>query len=361
MQMRLATSAAIGLTMLSLGIPPLSIPGAQAQVLASGTFTATRNCPAPRAINGANPSNIQVAPNQRYDVIGFNSQARKFLLLKVPGANPERRWVSAACGTFSSESGQSTSGGTQTTAPSRQSSTTLLPFFDQANNPEVHGFPRGQKVDITPPPPQLSAFDQAVLKTCGPIGTKVKASDFKQLMAAHPEVIRQIKQAVGNELLPGRRTEAEFLDDLTAVWSDRGSFEHIFCGELEGSQKIGGLHFVGRYLQLQNEKVGGRLPNNLAKEEVIPGLVYTLGVVVKKGGQTWTDNLKGYPLVSSAQDILLEVTQAFKAQGNAQGACIDTVRDPETGQSFRAVFVKDRKAIVTFYPDATPKGKPCRT
>ena len=264
------------------------------------------------------------------------------------------------------------------------SQSTLKPFFDTVNNPEQHGFPRGRKEDITPPPPQLSAFDRDVLKICGEIGSRVSANDFKQLMLNnrnilleikqavggqllpvrrmlnHRDVLREIQKAVSGQLLPVRRTEAEFLDDLTAIWSRREGFEHIFCGELEATTKIGGLHYVGRYLQLQNERIGGRLPNNLQKEEVIPGVVYTVGVQIEKNNQTWRDDRKGYPLVTDAREMLLSVTKAYKLQGNAQGACILPVQDGDSGKSYNAVFVKDRNAIVTFYPDATPQGRPCR-
>lgn len=357
---------AIGSIWLGLTLSNLAIAPVQAQVLQPGTLTITQTCPATRAINGANPGNIQVAKNQRYEVVGFNSAERRFVLIKVPNATPERRWVSANCGTFqagaSTDSNTSNSNTSESrTRPSLPSNKTLLPFFDQANNLENHRFPAGRPADITPPPPSLTAFDQAVLKACGPIGSAVSANTFKQLMANHPEVLRQIQTAVGGELLPGRKTSAEFLDDLTAAWSDRGGFEHIFCGELEGPQKIGGLHFVGRYLQLQKEKLGGRLANNLNREEVEPGVLYTLGVVIKRGNQTWTDTIKGYPLISNAEEMLLDATKAFKARGNAQGACLYRVQDQPTGKSYQAVFVKDRNAIVTFYPDATPSGKPCRS
>ena len=240
-------------------------------------------------------------------------------------------------------------------------SSSLLPFFDTINNPEQRGFPRGKKVDITPPPPQLNAFDEDVLKTCKTIGSRVSAREFKQLMLNNRNILREIQQAVGGQLLPIRNTEAQFLDDLTAIWFRQNGFKHIFCGDLEGLEKIGGLHFFGRYLQLQNEIIGGRLPNNLRKEEVIPGVVYTVGVVIKKGNQTWRDDIKGYALVSDAKELLLDATKAYKMQGNAQGACILPVQDGDSGKSYRAVFVKGRDAIVTFYPDATPQGKPCRS
>jgi hypothetical protein len=65
--------------------------------------------------------------------------------------------------------------------------------------------------------------------------------------------------------------------------------------------------------------------------------------------------------------MLLDATKAFKAQGNARGACILPVLDDDTGKSYKAVFVKGsaegkaRDAIVTFFPDATPSGKACRS
>lgn len=203
----------------------------------------------------------------------------------------------------------------------------LQPFFDQVNNPEFHRFPSGNSADITPLPPQLNAFDQSVLKTCGTIGSKVKASDVKQLMLNHPSVLQRIQQAVGGELLANRRTQVEFLDDLTAIWSNKRGFQHIFCGEIKSKKDIGGLHFFGRYLQLQNQGIAGRLPNNQAKEEVIPGVVYTLGVVIKQGNRTVSDRIKGYALVSDAAEILIYATKAFKFQGNKKGECLYPVRD----------------------------------
>ncbi|MCL1466518.1 EndoU domain-containing protein [Argonema galeatum] len=346
---RLAASVAIAIALLFL-----PINAAIAQVPIAGTFRASSTCEAPRARGGANPGNVRVSNGQRYEALSFNSEDRKFIQIKVPGANPERRWVSTSCGTFSEVSPS------PTPVPAPTPSSVVKPFFDTVNNPEQHRFPLARKEDITPPPPQLTEFDEAVLKTCSSIGSKVTASDFKQLMSDHPDVLREIQQAVGGQLLPVRSTQAEFLDDLTAVWSKREAFEHIFCGELEGPEKIGGLHFVGRYLQLQKDGIGGRLSSNLQKEEVIPGVVYTLGVVIKKGSSTWSDDIKGYALVSDAKELMKDATKAFKAQGNAQGACILPVRDGDTGKSYNAVFVKDRDAIVTFYPDATPKGNPCR-
>ncbi|WP_017721814.1 EndoU domain-containing protein [Kamptonema formosum] len=242
--------------------------------------------------------------------------------------------------------------------PAVQASANLLPFFDRINNPVTVGFPANQKVDITPPPPQLNAFDRSVLEICGPIGTRVKAERFKKLLSDYPQVLRQVKGAAG-ELRPGRTNDAEFLDDLTAIWFNRRGFEHIFCGQIKDSTPIGGLHFAGRYLQLQDQGIAGRLPNNSSREKVIPGAVYSLGVTVKKGSGTVTANMKSYAYPSSALEILTDATKAFKTQSSSQRDCIYTVRDAQTKQSFPAIFVRDESGIITFFPDVKPKGKKC--
>ncbi|NJK53976.1 MAG: EndoU domain-containing protein [Leptolyngbyaceae cyanobacterium SU_3_3] len=167
----------------------------------------------------------------------------------------------------------------------RSANSSLLPFFDQTNNPVSVGVPRNQAVDISPVPPSLNAFDQKVLETCGAFGSKVSTVSLRRLFSESPQVVQQIKQTVGGELFAGRRSDQQFRDDLVTIWSDRNGFEHIFCGEIRSSQQIGGLHFAGRYLQLQNQGIAGRLPNNSRSEEVQEGEIYTLGVEVKQGNR----------------------------------------------------------------------------
>ncbi len=242
-----------------------------------------------------------------------------------------------------------------------QPNTQLLPFFDNVDNPVPVGFPAGQKLDITPSPPLLNSFDQAVLQICGPIGTKVSSNKFKQLLSFYPDVLQKLQQASGGELRPGRRNKAQFLEDLTNIWFKRRGFEHIFCGEIYNANDIGGLHFHGRYLQLQNEGIGGRLANNQRREEVVPGVIYTMGVVLKQENRTVTDVIKGYGYLSNAEEMLIDTTRIFKLQENTEGACISNVRDRETGKLFTTVFVRKQKAIVTFYPDATPQGANCKS
>lgn len=84
-----------------------------------------------------------------------------------------------------------------------QQNTQLLPFFDNENNPVKVGFPAGQQVDISPPAPKLNQFDEAVLKTCGPMGTKVSPDKFKQLLSQYPDVLNKLYSASGGETASG--------------------------------------------------------------------------------------------------------------------------------------------------------------
>ena len=84
---RLVISVALGLALVLIGItPPLWINAAYAQVPPSGTFSATRNCAAPRAINCLNPGGVRVANCQRYEAFDFNSDEQKYIQIKISGA-----------------------------------------------------------------------------------------------------------------------------------------------------------------------------------------------------------------------------------------------------------------------------------
>ena len=215
-----------------------------------------------------------------------------------------------------------------------QQETKLIPFFDNLNNPVPVGFPRGQQLDISPPPPQLNAFAQEVLKACGSIGSNVNPNRFKNLLSANPQVLDKIQQVTGGELRAGRRRKSDFLQDLTNVWFHNKGFEHIFCGEIYNENDIGGFHFYGRYLHLQNQGIAGRLPNNSQREEVIPGVIYTMGVEIKQGNRVIRDVIKGYGYLSNAEEILVDATKAFKVQGNLEGACIYNIATTKSVRTY---------------------------
>ncbi|PSB50330.1 EndoU domain-containing protein, partial [Chamaesiphon polymorphus] len=221
------------------------------------------------------------------------------------------------------------------------------------DNPEVHHVPQGIAVDITPPPPQLSPFDRDILQVCGILGSHPAADDFKALLKAYPEVLQRIQQAVDGEIFAGRNSKTEFLEDLTQIWFKRDGFEHIFCGSIEREQ-LKGMHYVGRYLQLQEQGLAGKMPNNQHQEETIDGVVYTIGVLVKYGDRLLADRRNGYALVTDAAELLIAATQAFKKKARPRSTYTVAVVDVDSGHTYPAVFVKEDNAIVTFYPDATP-------
>ncbi|GAB1539851.1 hypothetical protein NUACC21_25190 [Scytonema sp. NUACC21] len=230
----------------------------------------------------------------------------------------------------------------------------FLPFFDDINNP-VPGIKPSGSADVTPPPPTLNSFDKAVNNICGAPGTVVNPSSFQVMMRSNPTVLSNIKRFVGGFLISGRTSDADFLNDLTDIWFKAKGFDHVFCGEPVPGRSIGGMHFVGRYLELQQKGLGGRLPNNTSREEVIPGVIYTIGVIMKVGNGTARSPVKGYAYTLNAQEILSIASLAYKNNPNNNSttkACHLTVTDQ--GKTFTTVFVTKNGAVRTFFPDATP-------
>ncbi|MBB3934981.1 ribonuclease T2 family protein [Aureimonas phyllosphaerae] len=72
---------------------------ARAQVPMVGVFTAEASCFATPSIRSDdNPGRIVTEPGRSYDLIGRNASPGSHYLIRVPGAEPERRWVAFGCG-----------------------------------------------------------------------------------------------------------------------------------------------------------------------------------------------------------------------------------------------------------------------
>jgi hypothetical protein len=229
-----------------------------------------------------------------------------------------------------------------------------VPFFDNINNP-VSGLAYGSPADVTPPAPALNSFDTAVVNLCGTPGTVVSRTGFQTMMQNNPTVLANVKAYVGGYLKVGRTSNTDFLNDLTDLWFNVAGFDHVFCGEPVQGGSIGGLHFVGRYVELQSKGLAGRLDNNTFNEEVVPNAVYTMGAIVRVGTGTSQSTIKGYPYSLSAEEILSNASLGYKNNPNTtttNQACLLSVTDE--GRTFKAVFVRRQGGIRTFYPDATP-------
>jgi ribonuclease T2 len=75
---------------------------ASAEVKMSGSFVADAACPAAQAIrSGRNPGNIETEAGQTYDLLAGNKDQPTHYLIRVPGAEPDRRWVKVSCGHLS--------------------------------------------------------------------------------------------------------------------------------------------------------------------------------------------------------------------------------------------------------------------
>jgi ribonuclease T2 len=84
---------------ITLLLAVLALP-AQAETPLTSYFTATKACPAFQSISReTNPGNITTRPGTAYDLIAGNRERPTHLWIVVPGAQPERRWVSVDCGT----------------------------------------------------------------------------------------------------------------------------------------------------------------------------------------------------------------------------------------------------------------------
>ncbi len=350
------------LTLLSVGmLVPLLTQSVEAQVPPAGTLSATQACPAPKKIEGDNPGNVVLVVGNTYATVGFNSPARTHVLTKISGVTPNQRWVKSSCGNFQASGSSTPSSG----------NVAILPFFDTTNNPVPVDFPVGAQKDITPQPPQLERFDQRVLAICGAgFDAPVSEQSFRTLLKDFPDVFGKLKTAAGGALKPNRSSDAAFTDDLVQIWFAQRGFKHILCGE-KGDKKVNnvpvldGLHFSGRYLQLQQQSgiKAGRFISSTTKQEVVDGVIYTFGTRVVQGNVKIAEApIKGYSYVLSAQEILIHATKAFKLFNppatQPTASCLFTISDPAAAP-FQAVFVKKEGAIRTFFPDATPEGSTC--
>jgi hypothetical protein len=282
-----------------------------------------------------------------YRALGENkSPGATHAFIQVDGL---QKWAALSCGSYEGEAPPVVGG-----EPGRVED--CLPFFDDLDNPEdIPGF---GIVDATPVAPELTAFDQAVNQACGVPGKSVSRAEFEALFIAHPAVLERIAEFTGGRVFADRpqpANSAAYLDDLTDAWFAIHGFGHIFCGEPAPGGSIGGLHFRGRYLQLQEQELACRLPNNRGNEEIVPGTIYTLGVIMQVNGATARQSMKGYGLTLSAEDIFKVVTRGFAenpTQSSSSQGCLLTVEDE--GARFVTVFVRRKQGVRTFFPDATP-------
>jgi Bacterial EndoU nuclease len=314
---------------------------ASAFVEISGVFIADDRCQALDSIRReTNPGNILTVPGQSYTARALNREDGDFVFLDVPNAAPRMRWVSVSCGELFRQAEEP-----QRPDEPAQPASGFTPFFDNDDKPN----------DPTPRPPNLNAFDRAMLEVCGDWGSNPREASFRSMLD-DPKLsadVDRIFQALNGSVFGPPRDLPRFKDELASAWFDEGGFRHVFCGEPSGGT-IGGLHFVGRYLQMQEQGWGGLGRCN--RTEIAPP-VYTFGVRyrIPRGGLR-TACPKGYALNLDASEIIIEATRAFKLmlpRSSGKAMCLHQVAEANE-RPYLTVFVIKNRAIRTFFPDASP-------
>ncbi|MDN2583720.1 ribonuclease [Aquibium sp. ELW1220] len=84
-----------------------AVPAA-AEVRLEGYFIARDECAATQSIRtGANPGTVVTEIGRAYDMLAGNKEPPSHFLIRVPGATPDRRWVSTGCGVHATDAGGS--------------------------------------------------------------------------------------------------------------------------------------------------------------------------------------------------------------------------------------------------------------
>jgi hypothetical protein len=103
--------------------------------------------------------------------------------------------------------------------------------------------------------PELTPADREVLQMCpARPDASVSRGDVERFFRAHIEDPR-LQRALSQAGRSGNREEA--VTWLTELWvgaGPRNAFTHVFCGDDWTRSKIGGLHWLPRYAQLEQEK-----------------------------------------------------------------------------------------------------------
>lgn len=337
----------------------LGTPSAMASVPAKGYFIASEPCPANHRIRGTNPEEVRLNVGQVYESLERNKRDGPYLRIRIPGAQPAKRWVELRCGIWKSYDCLPRIVAAEGPAPDRL----FRPFFDDQDQRVRVDFPKNTLQDISPLPPSLSPFGARVLETCGEFGQTVPREAFQSLLAdvSADELLDRMRNEVGCNAFADCSRDA-IVDALTDIWFKAEGFEHIFCGK-PGPERLDGLHFHGRYLQMQENGWGGPLAVDRGREEIVPGVIYSLGTQHAWNGRVVDTPIKGYGYTLSATDLIVHGTRAYLQVGPAvtKTACIYTVPASEEAPSFQAVYVGLDGGVLTFYPDATLSGdfQPC--
>lgn len=304
----------------------LAMTPARAFAPMEGDFIAARDCPAWHSLaRRDNPGMVRLVPGERYALEGLNRADGDYLRLRVETAQPVQRWVARDCGEIVSP----------------QDEAAFAPIF-------------GAEV----PAPEADAFDDAVLALCGEWGSRPAQTGFRALFddPAHADAAMRLREVFADTLWGATPQRDAFFDELTRIWFAREGFRHIFCGE-PGEDRLGGLHYRGRILQLQEEGWGGRAD---CRSAVYAPPIKSIGIAfLTPSGAVAEACPKSFLTDHDALALLITVTRAFsikKAHEIEERMCLHALdADESRSGGDLAVLVTRDRAIRTFYPSARPR------
>lgn len=320
----LAAACAAGLALLA--------PPAVAFEPLEGRFVAARDCPALQRIRDRDSHRgAYVEAGSAYVLRGLNRAGGDHARIVVPGAQPAERWVALACGEVE---------GAALAQPSAFAAIFRAPGAGGAG---------------LVPAPRLGAFDRAVLDICGAWGSRPSRAAFRALFD-RPEFAADavaIGEALDFTVRDRRLSPRAFADALTALWFAEDGFRHIFCGE-PAEERLGGLHYKGRFLEAQERGFGGLAPCRAGDPDP-PLLSVGFAYRTPSGGRA-TACPKSFSTRLDARALLIEASLAFRAKGRGPAGermCLHPLGEAHGAPDF-AVLVERSGAIRTFYPTASP-------
>ncbi|OEY87091.1 hypothetical protein BIY23_01225 [Wolbachia pipientis] len=242
----------------------------------------------------------------------------------------------------------------------------VIGFSHYTDNPIVSFEPFFKKNDssgIIPPFPTLTDFDNEILRICGNWGSQPDEKDFRILLddPQYQTIVQRIYNALDHQVITPNADLELFKDELIHIWftnsgieKETVGFTHIFCGQPD-KHGLGGMHFVGRYVEAQKNKWAGAIWDNrfiCSKTDIKPP-VYTLGIqyLDPADGEIKVKCPGGYAYNLHADDILIFASTAFKELGK-DGMCLYKIEN----DNYESLFIRHNGAILTFYPDLTPHG-----
>lgn len=175
----------------------------------------------------------------------------------------------------------------------------------------------------------VSPLGKTILQACGKIRGQITKDELNAIISDNGA----IKDSLPDSLRG--LAEQDLKDLFQRIWQAQNGLNHVFCGEWKRGT-IGGLHYWGRYLQLQVNK-SACLRKGI---EVSPKGVYAVGVSSADGANE--HEKKGYALGQNAIDILRIGNSSFLQCCESDQGRITWQENPDYGTL--------EKKFLTYYP-----------